>query len=285
MDQKILVVVCSAGIDPWYSIEEAGQRRTWGAGDLGLLNVQWLRKGHQEAWGLRETLFRRWSDYKLRRLHHNSAQIRRREEDKLCEKSPSRIFSTIGQNLLRSYTSGATTTHEGPSSPRLNVPHDYGLSPITTLGSLVYIVQNWEFDYLVRITSTQYLRANLLAQQISSLPPTRVYGGYRFSGIGGHPFMSGAFNIMSRDVVESVVAERGKMRLDVPDDVGLGWLIEHEKLAEAFPLPMETVSRREDFQSLNSENPAALIRCRPTKKVESVSPSLDLMLDLHEYLR
>ena len=280
-----LVVVCSAGIDPWHSIEELGQRATWGEGNLHGLQILWLRKSLDKGRRASELVFRRWSDHKLRLLHHKSPKLRRREEHKICHNPPSRFFSGVARTLLDEYSKNLVATHEGETSVRTNLSHGYGLSPITTLASLIYLSKNWSFDHLVRITSTQYLRADLLAQQISELPKHRVYGGYRFSGVGGHPFMSGAFNVMSRDVVESVVSMQHKMRFDLPDDVGLGWLIEHELLADLFPLPMTTVSGINDFSGLNSTNPPALIRCRPTPKVETINPSLEVMLGLHKYLR
>lgn len=191
--------------------------------------------------------------------------------------------SYIGHRLLSRYMNRPMVKRRG-ANYELRVPYNFGLHPVTSAAMLAAVVASESFDYIVRVTSTQYLRPDLLAEQVSKLPHTRVYGGFKFDGVDHHPFMSGAFNVLSRDVAESVVRRIGEWRFDVPDDVGLGWLVEGTGIADLYPLGMETFREADEFEKVFSSN-APAIRCRPTDKVDSVAPSLDLMLELHAFAK
>ena len=228
--ERVLIIVHSAGIDPWLSIERQGQEpilaelrkhfvdTLWFQGapeisaryryrflnwlilqQLGLTysEIPWLRKFVKRMWNRFE-----WNALGSRYLKH---MVRKRWTRPTFETSDHRILQDL--------------------------PIQLPLSGIRTLDALRYSIENYEFDYLLRINSTSLPVPSQIAELVAKLPSERVYGGKTLQ-FAGTRFVSGAAIIFSRDVVRGIVDNAGRYCYNVYEDVGLGRLIQSKNLAD-----------------------------------------------------
>jgi hypothetical protein len=280
---KILVLVGSAGIDPWLKIEEEGQKKTWGQHSPPDIEVQWVRKSAITQRSPAEHMVVASTSRNLARLHSQHDGTRRREERRLSERKPSRKFKSLVSKVL-SELEGVELKREDAQTLTLEVSNTYSFQPLVTLIMLERALEEFNFDFLVRTTSTSYLRLDALTDYIDELPPTNTYAGHQFQSFGGISFMSGAFNILSRDVVEKVVTNQDDLRSDTADDLALGMLIQRHSLAEFHHRPLLTIQSSLEFQQALHQPLAPVIRCRPHPTFTDLA-SIQLMIDLHHFIK
>lgn len=316
---KVLVQITSAGVNPWREIEESGQMQTFATPDAGSsLEYLWVEGNaanakkigasifnfayklcHESLWwplvrintrklpgvGLGywflNSLFRRSSPWVPPKIH-------------LLDVSARRLASVarVGRNLLINRLALKVMCWRqgvgkwvGERRYRTDFPNSYFLTPIRVMMTLEFLRREFDFDYLVRTTSTSYINRDALVQLLANSPRTRFYGG-EFMELGGYRFASGAFSIMSRDVVEDVVSLRRSVRLDVYDDVAIGKLIADYGLADMYPAVSVDVRSCNDWESsIPSEWKAApAFRCK-TERVTSESKSvITVMHQIHAQL-
>lgn len=138
--------------------------------------------------------------------------------------------------------------------------------------SLEYCLNNFEFDFLLRICSTTYVDVNKMLSVLDSIKPYKVYDGARNMYNYEYYFVAGHTSLMSRDVVEQAVLNK-ELYLDspYPEDLALGKLIMHDLNYTSFTDQQingsiwTTVSQNEDdvLLSNNDETFCYRIGIRP----------------------
>ena len=92
--------------------------------------------------------------------------------------------------------------------------------------ALEYCLNNFEFDYIYRISCTSYIDIFKLYNYLNSLSREKVYNGCRNMYQSQHYFVSGFSVIMSRDVIEQLVNNKKELiKLKYPEDVATGMII------------------------------------------------------------
>lgn len=283
--ERVLIIVYSAGIDPWLSIERQEQEpilaelrkhfvdTLWFQGapeisaryryrflnwlilqQLGLTysEIPWLRKFVKSGWNRFE-----WNALGSRYLKH---MVRKRWTRPTSDTSNHRIFQDL--------------------------PIQLPLSGIRTLDSLRYSIENYEFDYLLRINSTCLPVPSQIAELVAKLPSERVYGGKTLQ-FAGTRFVSGAAIIFSRDVVRGIVDNAERYCYNVYEDVGIGRLIQSKNLADIVEIKRLDITALEHVPVVVSPGwPAAYaVRCKAENPETTRSePVVELMRAVRKHL-
>lgn len=242
---KVLIVIQSAGCGAWKRIETVVQKKVFGDLFEQSVPVYWV-SGQPEL-VLGRALRRREIWYGLLKSLHDADQ-------KLIRKGARLIFSgtklfSAGSSKLTALADEVYKNHTKFSEGErvsLPAPNAMELSAAKTVAVFRHIMEEHQFDYVVRITSTSIILPKPLYRFVSSLPRERVFAGTprRF---GLRTFLSGAILVLSRDVVESVLIARNHLRHDIQEDVALSWLIEDRNLAETFPFDRADFGRLTDI--------------------------------------
>jgi len=259
---RILTLIGSAGRDPWLSIEKEAQEPIitqmkdvpgpvlWISVDPrldDLVVVKFLAKllGRQIDAAYSSIFF-------TRRLAKNV--LRRRG------------YRAFGHSLYRRMSSfwlSSGSREINPTRIMLSFPSAMSLKPLKTVAALRYGLENYDFDFVLRITSTCLPVYEEVISFVKRLPSKRVYAGLPLS-FAGVDFASGAAILMSRDVVEGVVKNSADYPSGVFEDVGLGWLIANLELAELIPMERVEVRHITDVGSpeVSSWPAAPVVRCK-----------------------
>lgn len=257
---QVLVLVGSAGTDPWLTIEEKGQKPWIAKHSSNGIRTIWMegneRLNRRLSVLIFEKVFRtlilafsvqipavRWARQTLwyRQLGLSKLGMLRKLLDKGVEK-----YSYVNSDRVR-----------------LHLPTAYYLSGIRTIANFKWVLQHIDFDYLLRITSTSTFNPPALSEFLKTLPTERVFAGKRNAVIGSQ-FLGGSALLFSRDVVEAIIHNLDDFRLDALEDVALGRLVENLNLAEWFDLPwvgVSTIRQAEETDS-NQISSAVVIRCK-----------------------
>jgi hypothetical protein len=276
-DPKVMLMVVSAGIDPWLEIEQRGQMRiildnsnkiqehVWISGNpnfkhnwlhILLLGIGKLRMWHFPGKGRIFSLVRTLSLWLLKGF-------------------PTRLFM---QFLFPSVYTPRNHSSNG-NRVVMNLPISLFLSGYRTLGNFEWALANSQFDYLVRITSNCLINDTQLYGFIRSLPKTRVFAG-RLSPSGD--FVSGAAMLLSRDVVEELVENRKKLALDKYEDVAIGHLVKENNIADfstmkILDLGSVAAARKCDLAELRS---SPVVRCKAEYITVSSQPVLSVFYEV-----
>jgi hypothetical protein len=113
-----------------------------------------------------------------------------------------------------------TSEHADPRNVKLILAYEYA-------------VNNYEFDFIVRVCNTTYVDIPKMHRFFDNYPrKTRVYNGARNLYNYDYYFVSGFGNYMSRDVAEELVRHK-KEFLELKDpfnieDVAVGYMVMHQ---------------------------------------------------------
>lgn len=95
--------------------------------------------------------------------------------------------------------------------------------------ALEYCMNNFEFDYILRICNTTYVDVNKMADYFNTLPRTKVYDGARNLYNYETFFVAGHSVFMSRDVVNLLVqCKEDYLASSYPEDLAVGQIIIHD---------------------------------------------------------
>ena len=95
--------------------------------------------------------------------------------------------------------------------------------------ALEYCLNNLEFDYIQRISTTSYVDVEKMQLYLNKLPRTKIYNGARNMYNYQYYFVSGHDVIMSRDVVELLVNYKDRyLASSYPEDLAAGKLLMHD---------------------------------------------------------
>lgn len=87
----------------------------------------------------------------------------------------------------------------------------------------------YEYDYVLRVCNTSYIRINKLLEYISNQPREKFYDGARNLYDYKYFFVSGHNSIMSRDCAEILVENKqAYLELTYPEDLAVGYILMHK---------------------------------------------------------
>jgi hypothetical protein len=313
---RVLVVVGSAGVDPWLSIEESGQKKTWASeqllpegvevvwveGDpiianhpyarflnfcMGLMhttfwwpliriNPRRFRLLRMIEWCINVVFYRPAGGFQLPSIEAIALQELRADSFANSQKSPmvSRLPLKMAKKALGRWTK------LGNKRVRIHFPNNYFLTPARSLLVLDYALKNHEFDYLVRTVSTSYLNLQEMKTQLIDLPRSELYAGPILE-LAKTKFVGGALQVLSRDVVEAVVASFDRLRTDVYDDVALARLIGDGGIAH--PSEIRETALRFSDEPFGEGNWA--FRCKTERVTSQSTTVIERMHWLHSIVR
>ena len=291
---KVLVAISSSGEDPFLSIEQNAQAETfancgnsnvmflWFEGDPGLAR----RLRFRILNGLVEFLHKSQYGPKFRiaisggrvRFHLSLRQFLARFYSPVLWKNQ---LSTVITRLAG--PPAETTIWDGGRRVRLGLPNSYFLHPLRSRRRLAYL-QSVGFDYVLFTTSTCYVDVPNLVARIEKLPAKGVYAGPKMRF--GCSFVPGNHTLMSRDVFEEVAKRAEMLRLDFPDDVGVGLLVEDFGLAEVTDIHTENIdSSLAELSDLKYPwSDTYLFRCKAEPHTLHSDPVISLMHKLHRLI-
>ena len=278
---KLLIVVSSAGIDPWRTIEIAGQAKTFGSRGYAGVEIIWIEAD--------QNLDRLWRFVILNRLMERAfSRSALAPGTTMAKAVPKLIVSKILNFLVRTAIRVdriCKTARQAGKRVKISIPSLYCLQTIRTQALLRYSVENFEFDYLLRISSTCFVDIPQLKQMLEGRGFRPTYAGnlYKKRGI---EFVGGAGILMSRDVVEDLTKYGSRLRLDTYEDIAIGALV--RKLGSVVPESMPRVDVRESksgglrSQDASGWNPF-LFRCKVEHPwTSSPDPVISMMMKTEE---
>lgn len=274
---RLLVVINSAGSDPWRSIEQHGQEQTFGAevppwaslvwieGDVGLSTRIFYRLMNFLA-SLFLASFHRFRLGTIRLFFFNRG---------LVPPGIFAIYSAIAERALKK------KPKRNGNRVSLAFPPLYYLTGVRTLNSFSWALENYHFDFLLKTTSTSYIEWENLRKAVLKLPRERTYAGAT-AHLGKSVFNSGAASIFSRDVVESILHHRKSFRWDTYEDVAVGEIIGAHNLADFTNLEQIELEHGLRNQSFVPGSDVFLYRCKTSRtNTDCADLPIARMLELH----
>lgn len=279
---KILILVGSAGRNPWLKIEKSGQMQTFAQESMTGVDVLWAQGSADLD---RRLLLRSIDKYMERRfeLFHPERRVRGWNS---VTRFPYRLHTWLLNKFLRAsfFFMGGVRSSDQAQRVEFRFPTLYFLHPYRALLNLEYALRNFDFDYLLKTTSTCYVDLAALVGYLEDAPNQRFYSGEVYSKRGVE-FVSGAGTLMSRDVVELVVQNASELRLDVHDDVGLGDLIARQSEVKPFfyaRIDVAKTSTRGLVMAATASPPPYLYRCKVADgETDAADPVIELMKQVH----
>lgn len=275
---KVLVIVTSAGIDPWLEIEQSGQERLICENAKLIQDHFWISANPNFAYSAKHRFLIGLSKFQM--WHYPGAGkyfiVLRELFVNLLKCFPIQLAMRM---VFRNSGKKPLGTLAG-KRVELDFPASTFVTGLRTMRIFEWALHNSDFDYILRITSTCLINEPALMRFIKDLPENRVYAGQEISSFGSNLFMSGAAFILSRDAVADIVAHQHKFRFDIYEDVALGRLISEFDIADRIPmdrLDLATVTSAE-LVALDELACAPVIRC----KAEGVTTSAEPVLKIFE---
>jgi len=271
---SVLVMVVSAGINPWLEIEQSGQERLLCENARLIQDHIWISANPNFVSSAKHRILIALA--KLQMWHYPGAGkyfvvLRGLLVDLLkcfpIQVAMRMVFLNSGKKPLEMRVGNRV---------ELDLPNPVFIAGHRTIRAFEWALHNSDFDYLVRITSTCLVNERALMRFVEALPKNRVYAGQEISSFGSNLFMSGAAFLLSRDTVTGIVAHQHKYRFDIYEDVALGRLISEFDIADRIPmdrLDLATVSSAE-LVALDELVDARIIRCKAEGVTTSAKPVL-----------
>ncbi len=136
------------------------------------------------------------------------------------------------------YQGGVKRSYHDENTIYLNISNSLSDAPIKVLEVLKYIDNNFEFDFVFRVTTTAYVNITNLLSFLKKIHPLDCYLGVediyppvRNSKTNNFKFLSGAGLVISKDVVKKIIKKEEQYKQILfeerllMDDVALGKLI------------------------------------------------------------
>ena len=310
----------SAGLEPWLSIEERGQRATFAKEDFPGVEIIWIEGDPRLSrrpvfrllnqimriyhvgfhfplikvdlgrnflvgflfWALNAVTRRYENRFIMPKFHFADIRAKRARDWK---KPDGPVFIT--KLLHRAYgILGEGGSQRAPGRFTLNFPNSYYLTPQRSLLGMRHALDNFEFDYLLRTVSTNYIELDRLMSAVRKLPTHGVYAGKTMK-LAGTEFVSGAGQLFSRDVVEGIISLGDSLRLDVFDDVGIARLVEDFSIASITPLGQVDVQFLDNVEEVCGEEyrDDYNFRCKDGPVTTDSHNPVIRMLKVHSLLR
>ena len=117
--------------------------------------------------------------------------------------------------------------------------------------SFEYILNNIEFDYVFKTNCSSYINKKLLKNLAKDMPRNKLYAGF----LGYHDgikFISGAGNLISKDLVELILNNKDKWNHSLMEDVAIGKILMDNNIS-FYPLDRVSIVNGIDNDKLNTK--------------------------------
>lgn len=265
MRPKVIIIAIHGPYEPWLSILEEGQKRTWMSEDFAskVINV-FGRKINSKYQRLDQRIyFLRWSRHKIIAYTSLALEAAIKKIIRLDKCRP-QVLTTMDDSF------GEVWGIRMPDSLLLQ-----GLKNMTVFRQAL----KYEFDFMVTTITSTYLNVELLEKFLSNMEPEKFVGG-RIEKSGNMFYQQGSLRVYSRDVVESLVLNSKEYKHWKIEDIAMGDLTKshYSKLVE---IPNLTLESNGDVAELSNYNLETTIsyRCKSSQNGKRIDSSI--MKSLH----
>jgi hypothetical protein len=150
--------------------------------------------------------------------------------------------------------------------------------------ALEYCINNFEFDYLLRICNTTYVDVNKMADYFDALPRTKVYDGARNLYNYETFFVAGHSAYMSHDVVDLLVQHKEDyLASSYPEDLATGQIIIHDLEYTSFDYLDTKYNYHPSHFFVTTETPETIsLHSNPSIFCYRIQHRLDIFDRVHE---
>ena len=276
-----LIIVGSAGLEPWSTIERLGQEPTWAAEQVPGAHIVWMEADSRRdsSWFLRKLDAFGARRYDAFRTHYNLRDVRGVRDFLLSWIINRVVRIAIGRPGAEPIPLGAGRRIRFP------YPSLYHLAPLRSAAYLRYALENFEFDFLLRVTSTCYVDIPQLMRFLGTAQRNGLYAGDVYTK-RKVPFVGGAAILFSRDVVRRLVDNEESMRLDVHEDVSYGELLSRRGIAQPTQIGRVDASGKPMREIVKPPSVSGLpfvYRCKVAETwTDRSEPVVSLLFDVHK---
>jgi hypothetical protein len=243
MGKKLLILVLALDQEPFRTMECKGQRATWAALPHNGFDVLWL---HGRTKGVVRFVLR---------VMVKALQV-------VGSKSSISRFRQITGSWMASLP-----VNKVDDKVFTSVAETYMNTNPKTIAGLRYVLNHYDFDYLLRTNSSTYINTNLLLKYADELPTSRYYGGFLGQHCGEY-FASGTCTLLSRDVV-NMVCNDPNWEYDYIDDVAIGRSLNRMGITpQAFSRLDLMTDAQLDSLSIEDLQSVFVIRCKGSESRE-----------------
>ena len=281
---KLILLVLSSPQEPYKSIQDQGQERTFIPDSFGKIEtVRYVGQEVQLRPRYTPLLFLRKVQHSL--LHHSRNQI---------IGAVVRALSAlrVGDKALKRLNS--LVPNPAPFVERIDLPEGGFLDQLVTptpegwafigektLQAFKYLLEYYDFDFIFRTNTSSYVDSTRLIQRLSDMPKSGVYAGFVGTSLGKLRFASGAGILLSRDVVERICDHASEWKHGLIDDVALADLVSRFDSPKAELIPLErltlpslAVAKEADADQITN---SYHVRC----KADSPEETIEIMRYVH----
>ena len=274
---KLILLVLSSPQQPYKSIQDQGQERTFITDSFG--EVETVRYVGQEV-----QLRPRYAPLLLLRkvqhslLHHSrnriiGAVVRALSALRVGDKALKKLNSLVPNQVP---FAEKIDLPEGGFLYRLVTPTPEGWAFIgeKTLQAFKYLLENHDFDFIFRTNTSSYVDATRLLERLNDMPKSGVYAGFVGTALGKLKFASGAGILLSRDVVKKICDHASEWKHGLIDDVALADLVSRfdGPRTELIPLERLTLHSLKVAMGVDAEqiSNSFHVRCKANSPEETI---------------
>jgi hypothetical protein len=266
--KTVLIYVSHALQEPWTTIFRLGSEKTWLTSAIpSEFELVHFHGSPLKTFGLF------WD-----RIHEHL-----RWRNRWCARALSWMDTLIGYPILHFIPKIRVSGRLHSSFPVFEVcfPDSYQFLRWKDLAVLNYFLEQTSCDYLYMTTNNSYLNFNNLKKLMSDTPQTKFYGGAK--AYDGAEFAAGNSRLISRDVVELIVKNKGKFSLHLIEDLAIGELVKSLNLVFT-PLPSLIVDNVESLAKLSDHELKEHFHFRVKSGSMTSRNDVQIMSRLHERL-
>jgi len=281
----LLTMVASAGLDPWLAVEERAQRPIIEAYGASYGRAIWFRANPEADTKLAFFVLARLVRVWLQFPYSNIRAVRFFSRFSALRRGNMGILTKVFQRVARE-SSPPLVSKTDENIVNSSFPTHIDLAGLRTIEMLRFAIENYEFDYLLRLTSTCLPVPVEIEKILKRLPRRRVFGG-QISEAFNLSFLSGAALFFSRDVVEEIVKNSDSFRFGVFEDVALSLLVKEKDLADFLEIPYLNVGYLENLSEIGRDDVSgfSVLRCkRSWSQTNSADEVVSTMSQIEAFL-
>lgn len=265
MRPKIIIIAIHGPYEPWLSILEEGQKKTWMSANSNsrVINVFGRKiNSKYQRWDQR-VYFLRWSRRKIIAYTALALEAIAKKIADLDRCRP-KVFSSSETKF------GEVWRIEMADSLLLQ-----GLKNMTVFRHAL----EYEFDFMITTITSTYINVKLLENFLSSVEPKNFVGG-RIEKSGKMFYQQGSLRIYSRDVIENLVLNSKDYKHWKIEDIAMGELTNshYSRLVKTPNLTLESIREVAELTNHDLETTISY-RCKSIYNGKRIDSSI--MNSLH----
>lgn len=267
---RILILDVHGPYEPWLSILNDGQLKTWAVKDVSH-NVEIIHVMGNSVSGIAHRIDEFL--YSLKFSKPRWAGI-----IALC-------FDFVFKKIIGNIIFNIRVTTGEPSNYKkwvVQMPDFAMVMGNKMISAFKFALENSDFDYLGTTITSTYLNTDKLSSFAETLPRRNLLAG-NFITRGSEHFQQGAFRLYSRDVIEYIVKNRKKYEHWALEDVAMGRLLKNQGFEE-INIPNLTIKSLEEFELLDSNlvEEQVYFRCKGvTRFGNKVRGDVEILMAVH----